>query len=355
MSAHYTAVLWNKQKKNYDRLLWLGIVIFIISYSVFQFIVHPNITIETLIIRATALAAFILLHFILSIGPLARINTNFLPWLYNRRHAGVSMFLLAAVHGIFSIFQFHSLGDTNPFVSLFVSNQKYLAISAFPFQTLGFLALIIFLIMAVTSHDFWLKNLSPRIWKILHMGVYFAYFLILLHVALGAFQYETHPANWIFLIMGFGWISGLHLYSGLKTRLSLKLKQNQILSEGYLKVCTVDEIPESCAKTVFINGENIAIFKYDNKISAVNNICKHQQGPLGEGKIIDACITCPWHGYQYYPENGQSPPPFEEKITTYQVKIQNDQVWVNPNPKPEGTFIEATSIVKPKNEIDGKG
>ena len=27
-------------------------------------------------------------------------------------------------------------------------------------------------------------------------------------------------------------------------------------------------------------------------------------GPLGEGKIVDGCITCPWHGFQYRPQDG---------------------------------------------------
>lgn len=340
MSVNYTAILWNKQKKIYDRYLWLGIGLFIISYVGMQLVLHPNITAETLIIRATALAAFVLLHFILIIGPLARINPKFLPLLYNRRHAGVSMFFLALIHGAFSIIQFHALGDTNPLVSVFTSNQKYNEISQFPFQTLGFFALLILFMMAATSHDFWLKNLSPRIWKALHMGVYVAYGLIVIHVATGAFQYESHPAYWALLIFGFVTVAGLHLYTGFGETRKLKADKQLLEKQGFYEVCAIEAIDEKCAKTVFVNGENIAIFKYDNKVSAIHNVCKHQMGPLGEGKIIDGCITCPWHGYQYLPENGQSPPPFTEKVKTYEVKVLDGNVWVNPNPKAEGTRVE---------------
>ena len=86
-----------------------------------------------------------------------------------------------------------------------------------------------------------------------------------------------------------------------------------------------------------LEGENIAVFKYDGKLSAIHNVCKHQNGPLGEGKIVDGCITCPWHGYQYLPENGQSPPPFTEKVKTYDVRVNGDTVYVNPKPHAEGT------------------
>ncbi|MEZ4926108.1 MAG: ferric reductase-like transmembrane domain-containing protein [Saprospiraceae bacterium] len=346
MSANYTAILWNQQKKLYDRYMWLGIGLFMLVYAVFQLWLQPSITFETLIIRATALAAFVLLHLILAIGPLSRINPAFLPLLYNRRHAGVSMFILALIHGAFCIIQFHALSDTNPLISVFISNPKYLEISQFPFQTLGFLALMILFLMAATSHDFWLSNLSPAIWKVLHMGVYVAYALIVLHVATGAFQYENHPFNWILLFIGFWGISGLHVYAGFSERYKLNTHKNILAENGFYQVCRVNEIENTCAKTAFINGENIAIFKYDGKISAIHNVCKHQMGPLGEGRIVDGCITCPWHGYQYLPHNGQSPPPFTEKVKTYDVKILEGYVWVNPVPKEEGTFVEPVIIEK---------
>ena len=71
--------------------------------------------------------------------------------------------------------------------------------------------------------------------------------------------------------------------------------------------------PRNAPGIVCLAGERVAIFKYDGKISAVSNVCQHQNGPLGEGKILDGCITCPWHGYQYLPETGASPPPFVRK------------------------------------------
>jgi sulfoxide reductase heme-binding subunit YedZ len=344
MSVSYQAVLWNKQKKIYDRILWLGILLTMLSFAVFEFVFHPTITIETLIIRATAFTAILLLHIILLIGPLSRLDTRFLPLLYNRRHMGVSMFLLALIHGLFAIIHFHALGDINPLVSVFTSNQHYQSISEFPFQILGFFALIILMLMAVTSHDFWLKNLSPKVWKGLHMMVYIAYGLLIAHIALGTLQYEDDLFYKILLTGGFLLISGLHIYTGRKEVKALKSLRDTLQKEGYYLVGQLADINEKCAKTVFINGQNIAVFKYDGKVSAVNNVCRHQMGPLGEGKIIDGCITCPWHGYQYLPENGQSPPPFKEKLETYQVRLNGKEVWVNPTPFPEGTFIEPATL-----------
>ena len=336
MSASYQAVLWNRQKKIYDRLIAMLVLLYLILFISLTSLINPEVTQETLIIRSTATLALLMLHLILMIGPLARINTTFLPLLYNRRHLGVTMFIVAAVHGIFSTIQFHALGNINPILSLFLSNKHYESLSKFPFEVFGFFALIILFLMAITSHDFWLHNLGPRNWKMLHMLVYVAYGLIILHVMLGVIQYETSPALIALIGAGMAVIITLHIIAGYRENKRDKVEESGSV-EGFQKACALSVISENRAKVVTFGGERIAIFKYDNKISAISNVCKHQNGPLGEGKIVDGCVTCPWHGYQYLPHNGTSPPPFTEKVATFDVKIVNGDVWINPVGYPEGT------------------
>jgi nitrite reductase/ring-hydroxylating ferredoxin subunit/DMSO/TMAO reductase YedYZ heme-binding membrane subunit len=347
MSASYQSILWNRQKKIYDGVLIGFVLLYLILFVVFTILFNPEVTQETLIIRSTSTLALLLLHVILCIGPLARLNTVFLPLLYNRRHLGVTMFFIGAIHGIFSMLQFHSLGNINPIISVFTSNTHYDSLTKFPFEVFGFFALIIFFLMAITSHDFWLHNLSPRVWKTLHMFVYLAYVSIILHVVLGVIQYETSPLLVVLLAVGFITVITLHLLSSRQEY----GRDNSPLTDAaeFVKVCFVKDIPDNRAKVVTLGNERIAIFKYDQKLSAISNVCKHQHGPLGEGKIIDGCITCPWHGYQYLPHNGSSPPPFHEKVATFDVRIINEDVWVNPTPYPEGTERPAAHIIKSEN------
>ncbi len=344
MSASYTAVGWNRQKKYYDWLMAGFCSIYLLLFIAVTAISNPDYTFETALIRSTSTLALLLLHVILSIGPLCRLNHKFLPLLYNRRHMGVTMFTIALVHGSFSIFQFHALGNTNPFVSLFSSNTQFGSLPQFPFQALGFFALVILMVMAATSHDFWLHNLSPKTWKTLHMFVYLAYLLIVLHVMLGAVQYETHPVFIIMMAAGAVTLVILHLAAGSreikKDNISYELQQ-----EGYFYVCETNALEPDRAKIFCIDQERIAIYKFNNQLFAIHNVCKHQGGPLGEGKIIDGCITCPWHGYQYLPHNGQSPPPFKEKVSTYDIRVDGTAVWLNPIPFPEGTERPGITII----------
>lgn len=336
MALNYLPVSWNRQKKLYDWTIAGLVALYLVIFCGLQAVLFPDITAETIIIRATSTLAFLMLHVILIIGPLCRLDSHFLPLLYNRRHLGVSMFLVASVHGIFSLIQFHSRGNVDPLVSLFTSEPDYGHLSQFPFQTLGFFALLILLVMAATSHDFWLKNLSPRVWKTLHMGVYVVYGLIVMHVLLGILQQETAPVYTVVLGLGVVLIIGLHMAAAIVSqRKDIRPLGHEM--DGFVEVCDVAEIAENRARTLMINGQNIALFRYEGKMSAINNQCRHQNGPLGEGKIIDGCITCPWHGYQYLPHNGQSPPPFTEKVETYAVKCIGTKVWVNPTPALPGT------------------
>ncbi|HZS05071.1 MAG TPA: Rieske 2Fe-2S domain-containing protein [Blastocatellia bacterium] len=339
MSHGYVAVGWNRQKRIYDLVMIAGIVLYLGLFIGLGAFFHPYATAETLLIRGFGTCALLLLNIILVIGPLCRLDPRFLPLLYNRRHLGVTTFVLGLAHGLFAIIQFHALGNVNPLVSVLVSNTRYGSLANFPFQPLGLAALVILFLMAATSHDFWLNNLTAPVWKTLHMFVYIAYGLLVAHVTLGALQSETSPLPAAALGAGLVVVLTLHLIAGYRERRLDTPLANKI-TDGFADVCSVAEIPDNRARIVTLAGERVAVFKYDDKVSAVSNVCQHQNGPLGEGKIIDGCITCPWHGYQYLPDSGASPPPFTEKVPTFNVKVENGRVLIHPKPNPPGTRVE---------------
>ena len=185
--------------------------------------------------------------------------------------------------------------------------------------------------------------------EVITHAVYVAYFLVVLHVVLGILQFENNLIIYLFIYLGLVYLSAIHICAGIKAYKFDRL-QNKVDEDGWHLVCHINEIENDKAKMVNVDNERIAIFKYDGKLSAVHNVCKHQNGPLGEGKIIDGCITCPWHGYQYQPQDGCSPAPFSEKVGTYQLKLKNELIYVNPKGLVEGTFIEPLNIIENKNQ-----
>lgn len=345
MSDAYQAVNWNRQKYIYDATLATGVALYLVVF-VGLTLQDPNATLETALIRGLGTGALVLLHVILCIGPLARLDPRFLPLLYNRRHLGVTMCLLALAHASFGLIQFHALGDVNPFVSLLTGSADIRRISAFPFELFGLGALLILLLMAATSHDYWLSILQPPVWKALHMLVYLAYGLLLLHVAFGAMQDERSPLLPLLLSIGALTVFALQLIAGRREG-PADHAEAPPLADGWADAGPASTILEGRARMALVGAEKVAIFRHQGRLSCVSNVCRHQNGPLGEGRIVDGCITCPWHGYQYRPHDGQSPPPFTEKIETYNLRVVEGRVQVDPRANPPGTAVEPVMIPLP--------
>jgi nitrite reductase/ring-hydroxylating ferredoxin subunit/DMSO/TMAO reductase YedYZ heme-binding membrane subunit len=339
MSAGFRAVQWNRAKVVYDTILLAGVALYIGLYLALTHWLDPPKDLLAAIdvrIRAFGSCAFIMLTIILCIGPLARLDRRFLPLLYNRRHFGVLTFLVALVHVYFMLEWF---AEQNALPSLYTELTKlsdYGKFIGFPFKALGLVALVILFLMAATSHDFWLAFLTPPVWKGLHMALYVAYGLVVMHVALGVMQYDRNPFIPAMLIVGFATVSVLHLFAGWRERVGDR--RADASNEGWLKVGPPLSIPDKAARIVAgLDGERIAVFRDGARIGALSNLCAHQNGPLGEGRIIDGCVTCPWHGYQYRLEDGCAPPPFTEKLATYRVRVSHGVVEVDPRPLPAGT------------------
>ena len=339
MSVGLRAVQWNRDKIVYDAILLAAVVIFIGVFGTLHSYWHPPNDYRDAIdlwIRAFGTCAYLMLTVILCIGPLARLDRRFLPLLYNRRHFGVLTFIVATIHFLLMLEWFRVGGELPSLWSELTAWEDYAKFIGFPFKTLGIAALLVLFLMAATSHDFWLMFLSPRVWKGLHMALYVAYGLVVMHVALGIMQGEYTVLIPLMLIGGAGTVAVLHIVAGLRERTG---DQGQALTgEGWLAVGPPDSIPDLGARIVAApGGERIAVFRDGDRIGALTNLCAHQNGPIGEGRIIDGCVTCPWHGYQYRLADGCAPPPFTEKLVTYRVRIHRGTVEVDPCPLAPGT------------------
>lgn len=335
MSVGYRAIAWNPAKRGYDLATAAGVLVWLGAFAAVGTLTHPTITVETLLIRGLGSGAFALLHLVLSIGPLCRLSPAFLPLLYNRRHLGVTTFLVGIAHGTFATVQFHGAGNVSPLVSLLGGDPG--------FQTLGLAALAILFLMAATSHDFWLAHLTAPVWKGLHLAVYAAYALLVAHVAWGALQSESTPVPALATAAGVVGLVSLHLVAATRERRrDVEAAVNP--DEGWIDAGPAATIPQGRARVVCASGERVAIFRHGDAISAISNVCRHQNGPLGEGKVIDGCVTCPWHGYQYRPEDGTSPAPFTEAVPTFRVRVTNGNVWLDPRALPPGTPVPPARI-----------
>jgi nitrite reductase/ring-hydroxylating ferredoxin subunit len=173
------------------------------------------------------------------------------------------------------------------------------------------------------------------------MTVCLAYACVVAHVSLGALQDARDPMLALLVFGSVLALCALHVAAaarGVAPAPSLGA-ENWIVAGG------VADLEDGHGTVVDVPGaEAVAVFRDGDAISAVSNLCAHQNGPLGEGRVIDGCITCPWHGFQYRLADGCAPPPFTEKLATYRLRLDGGTILLDPRPNPPGTYVAPLRI-----------
>jgi len=96
----------------------------------------------------------------------------------------------------------------------------------------------------------------------------------------------------------------------------------------FVKVAHIDEIPDDTGHVVEAGGQEIALFKVEGKVYAIENECPHREGPLGFGELEDDVVTCPWHAWQINVRTGEVVYNPGLCAKTYRCKVEDGDVFV---------------------------
>jgi nitrite reductase (NADH) small subunit len=86
--------------------------------------------------------------------------------------------------------------------------------------------------------------------------------------------------------------------------------------------------PVNEAKEFPCNGMTICIANVNGVYSAMDNICLHRGGPLGQGMIEGGKVVCPWHGWAWDVKTGAADQDARMKIALYPLKLENGDVLI---------------------------
>ncbi len=96
----------------------------------------------------------------------------------------------------------------------------------------------------------------------------------------------------------------------------------------FVKIAAQSELPPLNEAKEFPCGDNtICIANVNGEFTAMDNVCLHLGGPLGEGVVEDGKLICPWHGWAYDPKTGEANNS-GEKVAVYPVKIENGDLLI---------------------------
>jgi nitrite reductase (NADH) small subunit len=97
----------------------------------------------------------------------------------------------------------------------------------------------------------------------------------------------------------------------------------------WVRLCGVADAPAEggvCEQEV--DGKQICLARVDGELRAVDNLCPHRQGPLGQGWIEGAAVVCPWHSWAFDLRTGQADYPAGERVDVYALQLDGEDVFV---------------------------
>ena len=91
----------------------------------------------------------------------------------------------------------------------------------------------------------------------------------------------------------------------------------------------IADCPAGGSREIVVGEQIVALFNIDGSFFALDGVCPHQGGPLGEGELAGCIVTCPWHGWQFDVRTGQHQLSKNVVQPRFETKVENGMVWVD--------------------------
>lgn len=100
--------------------------------------------------------------------------------------------------------------------------------------------------------------------------------------------------------------------------------------QDWLDIGEVNSIPRRGARCVKGPMGKIAVFRtQEDQVYAIENRCAHKGGPLADGIVHGASVTCPLHGWVFDLSTGRAQGADEGQVATYAVKVVDGRIFLS--------------------------
>jgi nitrite reductase/ring-hydroxylating ferredoxin subunit len=98
---------------------------------------------------------------------------------------------------------------------------------------------------------------------------------------------------------------------------------------NFVRVCKTEDVKAGCGRSIEISGKPLALFNVDGGFYAINDVCGHRGGPLGEGELDGKTVICPWHGWRYNVTTGENELVPDLPTEKYDVNVDGEDILVD--------------------------
>jgi sulfite reductase beta subunit-like hemoprotein/ferredoxin-NADP reductase/nitrite reductase/ring-hydroxylating ferredoxin subunit len=99
-------------------------------------------------------------------------------------------------------------------------------------------------------------------------------------------------------------------------------------SDGFLFAAENASLTEAAGLTVEVAGQELALFRVNGKVQAIDSACPHEGAPLAQGEIKDGVVTCPWHAWRFNACTGCSIEPAGNDVKRYEALVEDGKIFV---------------------------
>lgn len=98
----------------------------------------------------------------------------------------------------------------------------------------------------------------------------------------------------------------------------------------WVRICGLNEAPAvGKVMEAEADGVEICLANVNGQLSALDNVCPHRQGPLGQGWLEGDTVVCPWHSWTFHVRTGVSEYPGNERVDAFPVQVVGEDVLVD--------------------------
>lgn len=98
--------------------------------------------------------------------------------------------------------------------------------------------------------------------------------------------------------------------------------------DNWVRIAAVADCPRGSCRELVAGERIVALFNVDGQFYALDGVCPHQGGPLGQGTLSGCTVTCPWHGWQFDVTSGAHRPSGRIVQPSLAVRVDGEDVLV---------------------------
>ena len=98
----------------------------------------------------------------------------------------------------------------------------------------------------------------------------------------------------------------------------------------WIEIGSLDDIPQRGARCVNTPLGRIAVFRTaDDDVYAIEDRCPHRGGPLSQGIVHGAAVTCPLHNWVFSLETGLAQGADEGAVRTFALRREGERILID--------------------------